>query len=370
MSISASNARNAASRQKLTILGEATRAQLPVIACADVQGEATLGGAVGGSLKALFGGSMQSTGLQIFAFQSGDWIHTYVQPYDGMYAMPGEHHMWIPGAWSSPTVHKHDTWGAGWEAGGDKELVKYISSAPGLKAALSNTTWEWKLGMGEFKYAWSLQTRPVTNGYTHVAMQATGEQNTMTHEVGLVQFQQLVAQITSMLAQNPAVVETPFLQPTSHESIHSQIATGALDLRAGVPETAATDFGQALYGWLAPHVAKKLYVGNLPPKQDGNIRRLVMAPFAQGWPIVAAVDLTVMGSAKEALAFTPTHLFVRDEGAPAFFQYSDLRHVDPAIDRDTVWIQVDCLGEIGLPCGKHAQPIHAALTAIAAARPA
>lgn len=278
--------------------------------------------------------------------------------------------MWIPGAWPSPTLHKHDTWGAGWEAAGDTQLVKYITSNPGFKATLENTTWEWKLGMGEFKYPWSLQTRPVTNGYTHVAMQGTGEQEGMTHEVGLGQFQRLVAQLTPMLAQNPAVVETPFLHPTAYESVYAQIATRALDLRNGLPETEAVDHGQTVYGWLAPHAAKKLYVGNLPPKQDANVRRLVLAPFAQAWPIVAAVDLTVMGSAKEALAFTPTHLFVRQEGGPAFFQYSDLRSVDPEVDDDTVWIQVDCLGEIGLPCGKHAQPVHALLTALAAARPA
>ncbi len=368
MSISESNARNTASQQKLAILGEATKAQLPVMACVDSFDEAaTLGGAIGGSLKALFGGSVQSTGTQIFAFAAGDAIHVYVQPYDGMYAMPGEHHQWIPGAWNSPTMHKHDTWGAGWEAGGDAELVKYILNNPGLKTALEDTTWEWTHGMGEFKYPWSLQTRPVTNGYTHVTMAATGEQNVMTHQTGVVEFGRLVAQLTPMLPQNPAVAETTFLHPTAYDSLYAQIATRTVDLRNGVPETTAADYGQTIHGWLAPQAAKKLYVGNLPPKQDGNIRNFVMPPFARAWPIVAAVDLTMMGSAKEALALTPTHLFVREEGGPAFFQYSDLSYVDPVVDDDTVWVQVSCLGEIGLPCGKFAQPLHAALTAIAIA---
>ncbi len=369
MSIAESNARNAAARQKLTILGEATTAQLPVIACIDTgSGNATLGGSAAGAFKAIFGGSMQCTGIQIFVFQAGDWLHTYVQPYSGMYALPGEHHTWIPGAWPVPTLHKHDTWGAGWDTGGDKQLQQYISGHPQFKAALDTITWEWKLGMGEFDYPWALQTRPVANGYTHVAMMATGEQEGMTHQVGVVQFQRLVSQLLTMLPPNPAVAETGFQAPPTYDAFHAELAMGTLDPRGGVPETAPMDHGQTLYGWLAPHAAKKLYIGNLPPKQDGNIRRHVLAPFAQAWPIVAAVDLTIMGSAKEALVFTPTHLFVRTEGAPAFFQYTDIRAVDPTIDDDTIWLQVDCLGEIGLPCGKHAAPVHAALTALAATR--
>jgi hypothetical protein len=74
---------------------------------------------------------------------------------------------------------------------------------------------------------------------------------------------------------------------------------------------------------------------------------------------VALLDLTLMGSAKEAVVFTPSHCFVHHDGGRLWFAWSEVRFVrPPAGGDDALVLRLATRGELALPCGRHAETMH------------
>ena len=53
-------------------------------------------------------------------------------------------------------------------------------------------------------------------------------------------------------------------------------------------------------------------VGNYPDKKEKNVRKHVLPSAAQDEIIVALFDITVFGSAKDAVVFTPRVCYVKE----------------------------------------------------------
>src|SRR5690606_39234637 len=81
---------------------------------------------------------------------------------------------------------------------------------------------------------------------------------------------------------------------------------------------------------LAPHAGKKVWVGaeTIPAKKLAHVQA-ALPPQLAGSPILAAIDLTVFGSAKDAIVVTPSHVVAKEYDDRVAYELTTIRSVPP-----------------------------------------
>jgi hypothetical protein len=343
---------------KLAVLREAAAAGAQLKSVTDV----ILGhnSAVGGAVTALFGGSLAVDAFQCFHLETAGVPHLYVQPYSGLYPLPGEHHAWLQGTLRGPASWESGMFSECWQSPDPATSQALARNGP-LTAALRSARWEWRIGRGEINYAWHLQTRPFRGGLTHLAMKATGRVGV----VSLVQQAGFIELLEAARAMQPSLVSAPgyttmhFVTQPSYDLFFEKMLDRQLPPSAPPPITAPADFSAAIMQALSVAPANKLLLHPLAPVKDNTVRAFVLPPAARHLPIVAFVDSTLMGSAKEGLAMTPTHAFYKVDEHLLSFAYPEVRGVRaPASPTDgSLAVNITNIGELALPTADRAGTI-------------
>lgn len=357
-------------RQKLAVIDEAARAGLGLVKVTDL-GSDVGAPSVRATAVALFGAAMSSTFTQVFRFERAGTQHLYVQPSEGMHAMPGEHHVWLPGALRSAAglVEARPSFAdftprtgpsRAWFAGDDVTVATYLDGDPALRAAIHDARWEWRLGLGQFRYAWNLQLRPLAGGSTHLAMMATGTGALSGRAVGFAQLASIAQPLARLLGHISVPSTPPLLQPSAFSSVFEEVLASPRLFDTIPPPDGPLDFGRHVHALLASRASARLKVAPVPAAKDVAARVHVLPLGASHLPIVATVDLTVMGSSRDALVLTPTHVFYRKDDDRLSFAYTELREILPrAGGEDVITLRLSRLGEISLDLGASAGALHA-----------
>lgn len=338
-----------AARQKLLVLSEAQSLGLTITSVADLGPNTTVNSTVGGAMTALLGGTLHADTVQVFVFATQAAHHVYVQPFDGMWPMPGEHHMWLPGVWPSTTaLGEH----LPWTAYKDPAHTKLLKQRFG--PLVKSLQWNWSVGLGKAEYPWQLQTRAAGSGYTHLTMAALGGgAGAVEQRVGVAEFHRVAQAIGGALVADPQLAEQQFMFPAQYSAVLAMASQGQLPPSRPAAQQ-PHDHSEALFAALASLAAPRLYVGGqLPPTLDATVRRDVVTQAAAHWPILAFADAGSNGSS--GMAFTGTHAFVRDGDARVFFAWSDLVATDPVDPHgEEIGVHVANMGHLQLSVGRAA----------------
>jgi hypothetical protein len=354
--------------QKLSILREVASARSDLLGVFDQVRTPTRGSALHATLSAAFTGSMEQDAVQLYLVRSGELLHMYAQPFDGKFALPGEHHALVEGTLGQSALLRETFSGPAWECGGDGEAAKVLNRSTALADLIEDIRWDWRVGVGRFDFPWLAQTRPYGGASTHVCMQATGEMRSTAHEVGVVQFCSLVEALMRSLWPLEQPSEQPFLQPSAFGSRFETVLRGAVVRPCDPPQTAPCDLSAPILAALAPHAGGKLLVGKLSPQKEARARASVLPSSLRHLPILAIVDLTLLGSARDAVVFTPTHGVMREGDESLVFAWPEVRAVFPPAhpDDSEVVILLSSVGEIALPCAGRAGAMAALFETFAA----
>lgn len=351
----------ARSEQKLSVLAEAAPSE--ALAAIDLESSDDSGPAHARRLFAAFGaGSLQGGSTQMFVFRtSRGSTHFYAQPFDGRLPLPGEHHVVLPVALSAPAVYVDGFLGGSWKSP-DPALKSWLGAQP-ITAVLKRAKWDWKLGAGVVDREWLAQLRPLGDGSTQLILAATGEGSVAmsTRPVGFA----TLTGAALALAQSGGHGSTGAPSELVAKSAFADAFDALCRSSAALPvsprgEVAGRDLGSAIHAFLAPRAAGKLHVHPLPAKKEASARGSVVPREAQQLPIIALIDLTMMGSASDALVLTASHGFYRRGDARIWFAWSEVRGVDPlGGDADTMRVLLAERGWVTLDCGGHAATIAA-----------
>ncbi len=230
-----SGVRKGRERQKNGVLAEAQKSGSQVVDVLELSDEVEASQVLGGSLKMLFGGDLSSDGVQIFHLQRGGWSHVYVQPYDGMYPLPGEHHAVLTGSLPAPAVLEAPgglfRGGARWESPAEPRLAESLNTNAALQAQVKGLPWEWGMGTGVIKLKWALQFRSLGDGATHLVMRAGRFGGVTTYGVGVAMFVALSGTLHAWMQSALNAPQQP-LEPITYGQV--------LPLLYGLPLAAAT----------------------------------------------------------------------------------------------------------------------------------
>jgi len=370
MSYVDSKVRGGRDRQKQALIVEANQAGAQVHEIVELDAGQAGGGAVGGALTALFGGRMEVDAVHLLRLSTRGWGHAYVQPYSGFAPLPGEHYGVLTGSLASPAIAPADLRHSDeypFDPARGPEVAQHLAASPAIKAVLRDLAWDWPTGMAKVELDWAVQLRSVGDGTTQVVMQAGRYGGMTTYEVGFGVWLRLCGAIHACLA--------PGAWPAQHFPIapryagflgaHSQAQAQA----ASDPVSVQIDYAPILAEALGPHLGNKVWLGEGPGKKAANIRKHVVPPELAGTPLLAGIDLTTFGSAKDAIVVTPTQLISKEFDDRLVVELATIQAV-PEGQRSTagaVEVIVDRLGTMRIPVGIDFAPVHALLTAIARA---
>lgn len=342
--------------QKLSILRESASAGAELVGVMDQIHTTTRVSALNATLTAAFTGSMEQDAVQLYLLRTSGQLHLYAQPFDGKYALPGEHHALVEGTLNGPAVLRASFAGPRWESPGDNEVATILNRSPWLTDLTEDINWDWRVGVGRFGLPWLAQTRPYGGASTHVCMQATGELRSTVHEVGLTQFAALLRGLERSLWPLEQPTARAFVEPSAFGSTFRTILDGVPVRGLEPPATPPLDLAETIVSALAPHAGGKLSVGRIPAHKQSNARAYVLPASLNHLPIVALVDLTLLGSARDAVVFTPTHGVMREGDESLVFAWPEIRAVmTPAYpEAAEVVIHLSSVGEIALPCAGRA----------------
>lgn len=357
-------------RQKQALIAEAGKAGAQIHDIVELDASAASSGAVlGGALKAMFGGRMRVDALMLLRLSTNGWGHSYVQPFSGFAPLPGEHYGVVNGSLASPAIVRDGPrlfGGVAFDPAPGAEVAKHLSASPAMKAALRELVWEWPSGMAKIELDWAVQLRSVGDGTTQVVMQSGRYGGLTTYEVGFGVWLRLCAAVHPCLAQGAWPAQY-FPVPPRFADVLAGPAPASAPTQPEPAVTVALDYGPAIAEALGPHLGKKVWLGEGPAKKMANLRKHVIPAELAGVPTLATIDLTVFGSAKDALILTPTQLLTKE--------FDDRLRVDLATILDvpagqsatssSVEITVARLGSVKVPVGTDFQPVHDLLAAVA-----
>ncbi len=364
-------------RQKQALIAEASKAGGQVLEIVELDaGAAQAGSVVGGSLSAIFGGRLKTDGIQIYRLSTQGWPHVYVQPFSGFNPLPGEHHGSLHGALGSPAIARANLRYSDhpFDPALGLEVARHLASAPAIRAVLKDIVWDWPMGMGKVELDWAVQLRSAGDGTTHVVMQSGRYGGFTTYEVGFSVWWRLCGAIHGCLGQ--------WAVPAQHFPIPVRFAELVMLVMGAPAQPSAPtqpvggqgvdvqlDYREVIAQALGPHVGNKVWLGEGPAKKMANIREHVIPGHFAGVPVLAAIDLTTFGSAKDAIVVTPTHLLTKEFDEQLCLELAAIQAV-PEGQRTIaghVEIVVDRLGSVRIPVGIDFEPVHALLAAIAQA---
>jgi hypothetical protein len=370
--------RGARNRQKQALIAEAGKLGAHVVDVIEIGDDArAASGAIGGSLTAMIGGGMRVDTVMLLHLQTNHWSHYYAQPFSGFNPLPGEHHGILHGALATPAIARADLRYADspWDPAAGPELARQLAASPHVRRMLGSIVWEWAVGMTKVTIDWAIQLRSVGDGTTHVVMQSGRYGGLTTYDVGFAQWMQVCQALHPCLAAWAPPAQA-FPVPTRYgELIHgcSTASAGAAAEPASAPPsrtTVSVDYVATVRQALAPHVGKKIWIGaeTIPAKKLGHARA-ALPPQLAGSPILAAIDLTVFGSAKDVIVVTPTHIVVKEYDDHFAYELAGITSIVPGQSpgASAVKFVVDRLGEVQLPTGTHVSAVFELVDAIARA---
>ena len=105
------------------------------------------------------------------------------------------------------------------------------------------------------------------------------------------------------------------------------------------------------------------------PKIEANVRAHVLPPHRAEAPLVAVLDLTALGSGKDAVALTPDALYAKEFDETCGFAFEELQAAHPpkGLMGKTVRAQLQSRA-VKVPCGGDGDALHAMLSAVLQAR--
>lgn len=364
-------------RQKASLLKELAAANISVKSVEEIEVESNkTTSAIGSSLKALTGGKLTPDFFQVFILDNQNRDHLYIQPYSGMVVLPGEHHIMVKGTLSSAVALTDEAifGGPSWRsAKRDKEIETRLNkSNPQLKYLNKKCKFEWAIGMSKIELKWAVQVYAIGDGISHIVMQTGRYGGFTTYEVGFGYFSAVVEQISSLLDSNVGPVQAP-LHAIPYIGIAKQMLLGDVepdfptDEREEVAQPVEkADYEELLKSSVTPFVAKKVMVGSIPDKKEKNIRKHVLPADVQNDEIVAAFDITLFGSAKDAVVFTKTHCYVKEIDDRYTIPYADLVAVNGLKGTLGDKLELQLSNEtIKIPIGNHEESLPVVFNAIA-----
>ena len=338
---------------------------------------ATVGQLVGGAMKdALkskvlgpFAGSHHVVdGVQIYGIETGGVRQLYVQPFAQQLALPGEHHVALPGAMRSPIVYRQATVRWGWDAGGDEELATWLNGEPSLKAAAKGLEDVWVCGKESWAHDWTAQLMALGDGRSHLVVQAGSHGGMLgPMRVGVGPFVQLGGALGRWLTGQPTAPHAP-LRPVRYSDLFYEYVLGGAPAPAA-PNRAGVDFSEVLRAAGAPFESATMQLAPIDPKIEANVRAHVLPPHRAEAPLVAVLDLTALGSGKDAVALTPDALYSKEFDETCGFAFEELQAAHPpkGLMGKTVRAQLQSRA-VKVPCGGDGDALHAMLSAVLQAR--
>lgn len=327
------------SDQKLGCIAEASSTGARVIGVQDID----LGRPRAGGMDVLLGRDLSWDHVQVLELETLGATHVYGQPYAGIYALPGEHHVWMRGGVASPLAFVDGTWRRGWEGSPSAALEG------GLREAIRQVRWEWCLGGASVSIPWWLQLRPFAGG-THVTMAATGLGTGPTFEVGFAALTKLCRALAPLLGP-PNGLELPFRRAAAFGGAFVA-AWGARQVHVPPPSAPIVDVGSTLHALLKGRGGGPLMVAPaIDPSRLDRLRRtlLVLEPEQV---VLGVVDLSFFSGAS-AIVLTPTHCFARTADSTLRFAWSELREVEPpAAGTGAIRLHLQSFGIVRLPAGR------------------
>jgi hypothetical protein len=384
MAFMADKVSSARNRQKQALISEAGKAGARVVDVVEFGSLDDAAGAVAkSSLTAMVGGRMQVDGVMVLRLETHGWAHAFAQPFAGFQPLPGEHHGVMQGGLAAPAILRESLRRSDhpWDPAAGPEVADYLKRAPALRRAVDSIAWEWAAGLTKITLDWAVQLRSCGDGSTHVVMQSGRYGGLTTYEVGFGPWLQICGAIHSCLSAWAPPAQS-FAVPVRYAEAVGFAAHPSAPHGAGAsPESTADpnpdairvaiDYHDAVRGALTVHAGKRVWIGSdaIPPKQLGRLRELVLGPQLAHSPILAAIDLTLFGSAKDALVVTPTQLLTKEFDDRQQIDLAAIRSVPPGQSTvaSSASIVVDRLGTISIPTGTHVEPVLALLEAIAQA---
>ncbi len=344
-------------RQRQSLISEAQRAGCTVLSIQESgDREKAEGAAVGTSLKAIFGGRVGADTVQVMLLETMGMKHLYVQPFSGVSPIPGEHHAVLGG--SLPAVIELGPGGFSpeWKSP-DKELSKALNkSFPVLKAAAKKCEFEWAVGFGTVKLEWAIQVASMGDGRSHMVMQAGRYGGVTTYEVGFSHFMRMYNELSGSMRPERFPTQG-FMHPVSFGAVFEQLvlgkaAQGPEPRKPAAAGAGQTDFTDRIRQIALPLEGKKVHVQSIPEKKERSARQFVLPPEAKDEKIVALFDETSFGSAKDAVVFTPTHLYAHELGTKASFPLADLKAVKGVEGAlmGGILVETGALGTLKIPC--------------------
>ena len=302
-------------------------------------------------------GGMDQDAIQVYLFETDGVKHLYAQPFSNQYALPGEHHAVLGGSMQGAAVLRNSFAGPRWHAGELPEVAQALNANDRLAAVVEQIVWSWRVGLGRVQIPWLVQLRPLGQGRTHLCLQATGEARSGAHQAGFEELARLRSALWLALQTTGDSAERAFLEPESFGALFQDVLAGAPLAVHSPPSTPPIDLSGLILAELRNHAGGKLHVGAIPPAKEANARRCVLPAALREQPILALVDLTILGSAKDAVVFLPAHCVLREGDERLRFAWPEVREVEePATpEAREVVIHLSSVGELAIPCGGRAR---------------
>ncbi len=212
MGMISKGAEKARTRQRDGVIQEAQRAGTQVVGLALVGDEPSTKSTLGSIATAFVGGKASADDAQIFTFDTQGFRHTYLQPYDGMNAIPGLHSAIVPGSVPQSAALVARSLGRHKWIDCDEKAVDALDEHPTLKRAIGLLEWKWRAGTTEISLPWTLQFRPTGNGTTEILLRTGRYGGTLTYGVGVSVFLEM-ARVVHTLTSPAAVGPQPFVVP-------------------------------------------------------------------------------------------------------------------------------------------------------------
>ncbi|MEM9070037.1 MAG: hypothetical protein AAGE52_16135 [Myxococcota bacterium] len=376
-------------RQKNSVFEEVAAIGGQVVGFEEFAAEAAgmgklIGGAALDQLKGkisggLLGGKETVDGFQVFGFETAGVRHLYVQPYSQHMALPGEHHAWLPGGYRSPIAYRHGMMLWGWDTGGDAELEQWLGTQGALKGVVKQCKTSWSAGTKKFDLEWTVQLISLGDGRSHLVMKAGRYGGLTTYRVGLGHFMSVGSTLAPLLTHNTYPAHSPLYPVHYQDLFHHYILGGQAPSAPSAPPPAdpyrnqsappappaapTSDYSQAIFQAAGPFANETFFVGHLTGEVEANVRALILPAHQKQAAICVVLDLTVLGSAKDAVVITPDYVYVRELGDTMGFSLDDLATVEPpkGMLTKTVKAHLKSGRVLKVPCGSNHEGLYAVL---------
>jgi hypothetical protein len=208
----------ARARQRRSILEEAERAGAALVELADTDDATNGAGPLGKAIATLVGDRIKHDAVQAFLLRSEPWLHLYVQPYGGLRALPGEHHVLVAGTLEGPVILRRRLLGRlAWESRSER-AHRRLEESTAVRTEARRLEWSWQTGLDEIRLEWTAQLAPAGGGFSHLVVQAGRYGGTGVCRVGIAQVLALAGSLARALGASRLLGEPRALPERSERS--------------------------------------------------------------------------------------------------------------------------------------------------------